>query len=61
MDQLPEPEGAALADTILTVAKHMRLTVITEGVETSIHADFLDDRGVHILQGRLYGRPIPAE
>ena len=55
-------DDAALVETILSVAGHMRLKVVAEGVETEAQARFLAERapGV-ILQGYLYGKPGPAE
>lgn len=51
---------AALVDTILSVAKHLHLDVVAEGVETQAHMDFLNSRGTVIHQGYLCGRPMPV-
>ncbi|MCG8038098.1 MAG: EAL domain-containing protein [Candidatus Thiodiazotropha taylori] len=51
---------AALVETILSVAKHMHLKVVAEGVETEEQAAFLQKHGKVILQGYLYGKPEPA-
>ncbi|MNR50498.1 Cyclic di-GMP phosphodiesterase YahA [compost metagenome] len=32
---------------------------MAEGVETEVQADYLWSKGVHYLQGYLFGRPIP--
>lgn len=53
--------NAALVETILLVARHMRLKVVAEGVETESQADFLRQRGGVIFQGYLFGRPEPAD
>ncbi len=60
-DAPSDPDGAALIDSILAVAKHMHLKVVAEGVETQEQADFLNQRGDVIHQGYLFGRPEPAE
>ena len=52
---------AALVETILSVAKHMGLNVVAEGVETEEQASFLKQRAKVIYQGYLYGKPEPAE
>lgn len=58
----PIDEGdAALVETILSVADHMHLRVVAEGVETEEQAAFLNARANVIHQGYLYGKPEPAE
>ncbi len=60
-DAPEDPSDAALVDTILAMAAHLRLSVVAEGVETQAHADFLAARAEMLYQGYLYGRPAPAE
>jgi diguanylate cyclase (GGDEF)-like protein/PAS domain S-box-containing protein len=60
-DAPSSPDDAVLVETILSVSKHMGLTVVAEGVETQEQADFLNQRAEVILQGYLYGKPEPAE
>jgi len=60
-DAPDNPDDAALVETILSVAKHMHLKVVAEGVETEAQADFLNARAKVTHQGYLYGRPEPAE
>jgi EAL domain-containing protein (putative c-di-GMP-specific phosphodiesterase class I) len=60
-DAPDDPDDAALVETILSVARHMHLKVVAEGVETEAQADFLNRHGTVIHQGYLYGRPEPAE
>lgn len=43
--------------TILEMARHLKLTVCAEGVETLDQATFLIDHGCHTLQGYYYGKP----
>ncbi|MCK6426886.1 MAG: EAL domain-containing protein [Burkholderiaceae bacterium] len=56
-----QADDAALVETILSVARHMRLKVVAEGVEEVAQAHFLAARepGI-VLQGYLHGRPGPA-
>lgn len=60
-DAPTNPDDAALVETILSVAQHMHLKVVAEGVETQEQADFLNARAKVIHQGYLYGRPEPAD
>ncbi len=60
-DAPSNPDNAALVETILSVAKHMKLDVVAEGVETREQADFLEARAEVVHQGYLFGRPEPAE
>lgn len=60
-DAPSDPDDAALVETILSVASHMHLQVVAEGVETQQQADFLNARGDIIHQGYLFGRPEPAQ
>ena len=60
-DVTTDESDAALVETILSVAKHMHLKVVAEGVETKEQADFLNVRGNITYQGYLYGKPKPAE
>jgi EAL domain-containing protein (putative c-di-GMP-specific phosphodiesterase class I) len=57
-----QADDAALVETILSVAAHMRLKVVAEGVETEAQARFLAERApAVVLQGFLLGRPAAAE
>jgi EAL domain-containing protein (putative c-di-GMP-specific phosphodiesterase class I) len=38
----------------------MGLTVIAEGVETADQDELLREMGCPVVQGYLYGRPVPA-
>lgn len=60
-DAPTDAKDGMLVETILSVAKHMQLRVVAEGVETKEQADFLNARAEVIHQGYLYGRPEPAE
>lgn len=60
-DAPDNPDDGALVETILSVAKIMHLKVVAEGVETPAQAEFLTSRSEVVLQGYLYGRPMPAD
>ncbi len=60
-DLLTDPNDAAIASTIVTLAQSMGLDVIAEGVETEAQRQRLKELGCYAYQGYLFGRPAPAE
>jgi len=61
LDAPHDADDAALVDTILAVARQLKLRVVAEGVETALHAAFLDSKGEIVRQGYHYGKPLPVE
>jgi diguanylate cyclase (GGDEF)-like protein/PAS domain S-box-containing protein len=59
-DVLEDPNDAAIARTIITLAHSLGLKVVAEGVETIGQRDFLLRHGCSLFQGFLFGRPAPA-
>ncbi len=58
--QLPDgTNGAAIAESILSLARKLNLKTVAEGVETSAQADWLRDAGCQLMQGYLFARPMP--
>ncbi|MDR0137038.1 EAL domain-containing protein [Metabacillus idriensis] len=51
----------AIVSMIISMANHLELKVIAEGVETKTQKDLLAKLGCLEFQGYLGGRPIPAE
>ena len=51
--------ATAIVQTILSIAHHLGLWVVAEGVETQDQADFLAANGCNALQGYLLGRAVP--
>lgn len=45
-------------ETVLTLARELKLKTVAEGVETSAQAQWLINRGVTHLQGYFYSRPL---
>lgn len=61
VDGLPDsPQSVALVRGIVTMAQHLGLHVVAEGVETAQQALFLRQNGCPILQGYYFDRPRPG-
>jgi diguanylate cyclase (GGDEF)-like protein/PAS domain S-box-containing protein len=60
-DVLTDPNDAAIARIIVSLAKSMNLAVIAEGVETEAQREFLELNGCHAFQGYLFSKPVPVE
>jgi diguanylate cyclase (GGDEF)-like protein/PAS domain S-box-containing protein len=60
-DVLTDPNDAAIARTIVALARSLGLGVIAEGVETEAQRDFLADSGCHSYQGYFFSRPLALE
>ncbi|MHB0975613.1 MAG: EAL domain-containing protein [Candidatus Aquicultorales bacterium] len=60
-DVATNQESAAIASTIIVLAKSLGLNVIAEGVEDSAQKDFLMEHGCAVMQGYLLGMPQSAE
>ncbi len=56
-----DASDAAIVDTIISMAKHLDLKVIAEGVETEFELNFLEDKGCTIYQGYLFSKPVPND
>ena len=52
---------AAIVDTIISMANHLGLRVIAEGVETRFELDFLEKKGCPLYQGYLFSKPVPND
>lgn len=58
---LPEDqEDAAITSTIISMAEHLGLSVIAEGVENLAQCRFLEERGCRQIQGYLVSPPRPV-
>ncbi|MFC7459090.1 EAL domain-containing protein [Hydrogenophaga defluvii] len=51
--------NAAIVRAILSMASHLKLRVVAEGVETQAQADFLCASGCQAMQGYHFARPAP--
>ena len=60
-DIITDPDSAAIAVTIISLAHSLRRRVVAEGVETEAQLDFLRRRRCDEMQGYYFSRPLPAE
>lgn len=56
-----DANDVALVETILSMARHLQLEVVAEGVETEDQLKFLVSRGCSRFQGYYWQRPLPQE
>ncbi|MDQ7000124.1 MAG: EAL domain-containing protein, partial [Mariprofundus sp.] len=62
VQDLPHDEqDAAIATTIIAMARNLGLKVLAEGVETVEQLQFLQEHGCDEVQGYYFSRPLPAE
>jgi diguanylate cyclase (GGDEF)-like protein/PAS domain S-box-containing protein len=59
-DILDNPNDAAIARMVISLAEAMNLSVIAEGVETRQQCDFLLELGCQRFQGYYFGRPVAS-
>jgi diguanylate cyclase (GGDEF)-like protein/PAS domain S-box-containing protein len=52
-----DPSDTAIVQLILSMARHLGLRVVAEGVETREQADFLTAHGCDAMQGYLFAHP----
>jgi diguanylate cyclase (GGDEF)-like protein/PAS domain S-box-containing protein len=56
-----DADSGVIIETILGMARTLRLSVVAEGVENEAQARFLGNLGVTEIQGFWFSRPIPGE
>ena len=59
-DILTDASDAVIVETIVSMAQHLELRVIAEGVETAEQLTFLKQRGCSVFQGYYFSHPLPA-
>ncbi len=57
-EMLSSPQDEAIVRTVVSLAQHMALEVIAEGVETEEQRQFLRSIGCFSIQGYLLSRPL---
>ena len=54
-------KDAAIVNTIIQMANHLKMKVVAEGVETEEQLHFLSDNGCHEVQGYYFSKPLPPD
>jgi EAL domain-containing protein (putative c-di-GMP-specific phosphodiesterase class I) len=55
-----DPDSRALVLAMLAVARHFKLKVVAEGIETPEQVEYLRALGCEYAQGYFYSRPLPS-
>ena len=50
-----------VVQSMIEMAKRLKLGTLTEGVETKEHFDFLKEMGCDYVQGYYFSKPLPYE
>jgi len=61
VDMADNADAAAIVESIIALARKLRLQTVAEGVETEAQQAFIKQAGCDLLQGFLFSRPLPAE
>ena len=61
IDSTTNKDDQEIVKTIISMAKHLNMDAVAEGVETKEQQDFLINQGCHMMQGYYFGRPMPAD
>ena len=56
-----DASGNIIVETIIAMAKHLKLSVIAEGVETKQQLIFLQEQGCTGYQGYYFSKPVEAD
>ena len=54
-------KGIHILESVINMAKTMALPIIAEGAERKEQVDFLENLGVHYVQGFYFYKPMPAD
>lgn len=61
LDATGEESQASLVTAIIAMGKSLGLRLVAEGVDNASQLAFLQNRGVEIIQGYLFSKPLPVE
>ncbi|MCO5734561.1 EAL domain-containing protein [Rhizobium sp. SSA_523] len=60
-NMVSDPSDHTIVRTVAHLGHSLGMTVVAEGVETEEQAELLRADGCDVMQGYLFGRPMPAE
>ncbi len=60
-DSIETERGRATLTSVIQLLDYLGFEIIAEGIETEDEALQLKEWGCHIIQGFVYGRPVPAD
>ncbi|NOU51746.1 EAL domain-containing protein [Pseudoalteromonas sp. JBTF-M23] len=58
---IPHSDSGAIAELVISLARHLGRKTIAEGVETQEQSDFLRKMGCDEVQGFMYAKPMPSD
>ncbi len=61
IDEQEEEKGIGILESVVNMARQMRLPIVVEGVETLKQENFLLKMGCRYTQGYYYYKPMPVE
>lgn len=61
IDEKEEEKGIGILESVVNMARQMRMPIVVEGVETQKQESFLLKMGCRYTQGYYYYRPLPIE
>jgi EAL domain-containing protein (putative c-di-GMP-specific phosphodiesterase class I) len=60
-DLTTSPTARALTISVLSIADSLGMVVVAEGVETTGQQQWLQAHGCPVMQGYLFGKPLPPD
>ena len=54
-------DNATIVRSMISIAEHLDIKVLAEGVETEEELSFLAEEGCHLIQGYYFSRPLSVE
>ena len=60
-DIITNPDDKVIVKSIISIAKHMHIKVVAEGIETEEQVNYLIKQGCEMGQGYFYSEAVPAK